>query len=59
MGRKGYIPRVNTSTSMGMTYNANNEQYYYKEFRSEYKDNILTNNAFNPVYLGEAANRKK
>lgn len=57
--RRGYIPRINTSTSMGMTYNANNEQHYYKEFRSEYRDNILTNNSFNPVYLESAANREK
>ena len=36
---------------MGMVYNANNEQFYYKEFKSEASDNIMTINALNPLYV--------
>ena len=49
--RRGYVPRVSTSTNMGMTYVANNEQYYYKEFRTEASDNIMSKNFFNPYYI--------
>lgn len=49
--RRGYIPRVITSGQMGMTYNANNEQYYYKEYRTEASDNIMSRNYFNPYYI--------
>lgn len=49
--RHSYVPRVNTSAQMGMTYVANNEQYYYKEFRTEASDNIMSKNYFNPYYL--------
>ena len=48
--RHGYIPRV-TMGSMGMTYNANNEQYFYKEYKTEASDNIMEHNAFNPKYI--------
>ena len=34
-----------------MSYNANNEQYYYKEFRTEASDNIMSRNYFNPCYI--------
>lgn len=49
--RHGYIPRISVSPHMGMSYNANNEQIYYKEFRTETTDNIMSNNAFNPYYV--------
>lgn len=48
--RHGYLPRVTTG-SMGMTYNANNEQYFYKEFKTEASDNIMEHNGFNPLYI--------
>ena len=51
MKRHGYIPRVNTSGQMGMGYNANNEQYYYKEYKTEASDNIMSNNYYNPYYI--------
>lgn len=54
--RKSYVPRVNTSGQFGMTYVANNEQYYYKEFRSEASDNIMSKNYFNPYYLDNQLN---
>lgn len=49
--RRGYVPRVITSDQMGMTYNANNEQYYYKEYRTEASDNMMSRNYFNPYYI--------
>lgn len=49
--RKGYIPRVTTSAQMGMTYNANNEQRWYKDIKFEASDNIMNDNAFNPYYI--------
>ena len=49
--RHGYIPRISVSPHMGMSYNANNERIYYKEFRTEASDNIMSNNAFNPYYV--------
>lgn len=51
MKRHGYIPRVTTSGQMGMGYNANNEQYFYKEFRTEASDNIMSDNYYNPYYI--------
>ncbi len=54
--RRGYVPRVITSGQMGMTYNANNEQYYYKEFRTEASDNIMSRNAFSPYYIDAQLN---
>lgn len=54
--RRGYIPRVVTSGQMGMTYNANNEQNYYQEFRSEASDNILSRNSFNPYFIDAQLN---
>lgn len=50
--RRGYIPRISVSPQMGMSYNANNERIYYKEYRTEASDNIMSNNAFNPYYVG-------
>ena len=49
--RRGDLPRVRTSGQMGMSYNANNEQYYYKEFRTEASDNIMSKNQFNPYFI--------
>lgn len=49
--RRGYRPRVSMSPQMGMSYNANNERYYYKEFRTEASDNIMSKNYFNPYYI--------
>lgn len=49
--RPGYWPRVTTSSQMGMAYNANNEQRWYKETRLESSDNIMNSNAFNPYYI--------
>lgn len=55
--RHGYLPRISTSGQMGMSYNANNELYYYKEFRSEASDNISSKNYYNPYYIDAAINR--
>ena len=49
--RPGYWPRVTTSGQMGMGYNANNEQRWYKETKTEASDNIMNDNAFNPYYI--------
>jgi len=46
-----YIPRVNTSNNMGIVYNAGNEQYYYRQYRSEADENIMNNNSFNPYFI--------
>ena len=50
MKRRGYVPRVKTG-NLGMSYNANNERYYYKEFRTEASDNIMNKNAYNPYFI--------
>ena len=49
--RKGYWPRVNLSPNMGISYNAGNEQYYYKKFRSNASENIMSENSFNPYFI--------
>ena len=49
--RKGYIPRITPSNNMGMSYNAGNEQYYYKIYRPAPDDNIMKNNSFNPYFV--------
>lgn len=46
-----YLPRVNTSYHMGIVYNAGNEQYYYRQYRSEANENIMNNNSFNPYFI--------
>lgn len=46
-----YIPRVNTSYNMGIVYNAGNEQYFYRQYRSEANENIMNNNSFNPFFI--------
>lgn len=50
-GKKRYIPRISTSYNMGIAYNAGNEQYYYKQYRSEASENIMNNNMFNPYFI--------
>ena len=50
-GKNKYIPRINTSYNMGIAYNAGNEQYYYKQYRSETDENIMNNNCFNPYFI--------
>ena len=50
MNRYKSFPRV-TSGSIGMVYNANNEQRWYKEWKTEYGDNIMNDNAFNPYFI--------
>lgn len=45
------IPRVSTSYNMGIAYNAGNEQYYYRQYRSEANENIMNNNSFNPYFI--------
>lgn len=50
-GKNKYIPRINTSYNMGIAYNAGNEQYYYKQYRSEANENIMNNNCFNPYFI--------
>lgn len=49
--RHKYIPSINTSYNMGITYNAGNEQYYYRQYRSEANENIMNNNNFNPYFI--------
>lgn len=49
--RHGYVPRITTSGQTNFDYNANNEQYFYKEFRSEAADNLVSRNYFNPYYI--------
>jgi len=46
-----YIPRVTTSNQMGIVYNAGNEQYYYRQYRSAANENIMNNNSFNPYFI--------
>ncbi|MCR5350909.1 MAG: hypothetical protein K6E35_00230 [Bacteroidales bacterium] len=49
--RYGRIPRITTSGQLTYDYNANNEQVYYKEFRTEAADNLVSKNYFNPYYI--------
>ncbi len=49
--RKGYIPRVTPLRNFGLAYNAGNEQYYYKEYKTMPGDNIMQNNSFNPYFI--------
>ena len=57
MKRHGYYPRITTSGQMGMAYNANNEQKFYKEFRTESNDNIMSLNYYNPYYINSQLGR--
>lgn len=49
--RKGYIPRITPSKNMGLAYNAGNERYYYKTYRANASENIMSNNSFNPYFI--------
>ena len=49
--RHKLIPRVSTSYNMGIAYNAGNERYYYRQYRSEANENIMNNNSFNPYFI--------
>ena len=49
--RYKYVPRLNTSSNMGIVYNAGNEQYYYREYKTETSDNIMEKNSFNPFFI--------
>ena len=49
--RHGYVPRITTSGQTSFDYNANNERYYYKEFRTEASDNLVSKNYFNPIFI--------
>ena len=44
-------PRFDTSSNMGVLYNAGNEQYYYKTYKAETSDNIMVENSFNPYFI--------
>ena len=50
-GKYKYIPRVSTSSQMGIVYNAGNERVYYKNYRSEANENIMNDNSFNPYFI--------
>lgn len=54
--RHKLIPRVSTSYNMGIAYNAGNEQYYYRQYRSEANENIMNNNSFNPYFISSEIN---
>lgn len=41
---------------MGIAYNAGNEQYYYRQYRSEANENIMNNNSFNPYFIKSEIN---
>lgn len=49
--RNKYYPRVLPSKNMGMNYNASNERYFYRTFRTQPGDNIMQQNNFNPYYI--------
>ena len=49
--RHKLTPRVSTSYNMGIAYNAGNDLYYYKQYRSEANENIMNNNRFNPYFI--------
>lgn len=46
-----YIPRLSTSYNMGIVYNAGNERYYYRQYRSAADENIMNSNRFNPYFI--------
>ena len=49
--RHKLLPRISTSYNMGIAYNAGNEQYYYRQYRSQANENIMNNNGFNPYFI--------
>lgn len=48
--RRGYIPRV-VGGDFGIRYNAGNELYYGRGYRSRPDDNTLRDNSFNPYFI--------
>lgn len=57
MKRYKYVPRVNFSPNMGIKYNANNEFVYYREYKAEASDNIMSNNKLNPFFVKSEINK--
>jgi hypothetical protein len=55
--RHGYVPRIGTSGQITYDYNANNEQVYYKEVRTEAADNLASKNYYNPYYINGYLNK--
>jgi hypothetical protein len=55
--RHGYVPRIGMSGQITYDYNANNEQVYYKEVRSEAADNLASKNYYNPYYINGYLNK--
>lgn len=49
--RRGYVPRVQLSRNMGLSYNAGNEFRYGKTFKAQASDNMNEYNRFNPYYI--------
>ncbi|MBQ7772878.1 MAG: hypothetical protein IJ383_02235 [Bacteroidales bacterium] len=49
--RRGYVPRVQLSRNVGLSYNAGNEFIYGKGFKAQASDNISEENRFNPYYI--------
>lgn len=43
--------RVTTSDNWGMSYNAGNERYYYKNYYALPEDNMMKQNQFNPYFI--------
>lgn len=49
--RHKYIPRISSSTNMGIMYNAGNERVYYRQHRVETSDKLMEENGYNPIYI--------
>lgn len=49
--KRGKFGRVTPSRNMGIAYNAGNEQFYYKGYRTNPSENIMQSNNFNPYYI--------
>ena len=49
--RKGYIPRLMTSSYSGIRYNAGNEQKYGKTYDALPWNNVASDNSFNPIFI--------
>lgn len=56
--RYGRVPRITTAGQLTFDYNANNEQVYYKEFRTEAADNLVSKNYFNPYYINSKIEKR-
>ena len=56
--RYGRVPRITTSGQLTFDYNANNEQIYYREFRTEAADNLVSKNYFNPYYINSKIEKR-